>query len=111
MGQFDVFALPSRYEGLPYAPLEAMRAGTPVVLSDVAGNREVAADEAGVLVPAGDASALAHALLELLGDPARRAELGARGKRRVAEHFSAGAMGTALAALYDELCRLQVHQA
>lgn len=103
MGQFDVFVLPSRYEGLPYAPLEAMRAGTAVVLTDVAGNREVAAGGAAALVAPGDVDALASRILELLADPARRAELAARGRQHVAEHFRVETMGAALAALYDRL--------
>jgi glycosyltransferase involved in cell wall biosynthesis len=103
MGQFDVFALPSRYEGLPYAPLEAMREGTPVVLTDVPGNREVAADDAALLVPPGDVDAMASTILALLSDPARRAAQGARGHDVVAGHFRVEAMGAALAVLYDRL--------
>jgi glycosyltransferase involved in cell wall biosynthesis len=110
MDQFDVFALPSRYEGLPYAPLEAMRAGTPVVLTDVAGNREVAVDGAALLVPPGDVDAMASTVLELLADPLRRAALGARGRDHVATHFRVEAMGAALAAVYDRLSG-QVNQA
>src|SRR5207253_2530716 len=69
LGQLDVFVLASRFEGGPYAPLEAMRAGTPVVLSDVVGNRDVVEHRrSGLLVPPADAEALATAIAELLSD-------------------------------------------
>jgi glycosyltransferase involved in cell wall biosynthesis len=67
---FDVFALSSRNEGLPIALLEAMAAGVPSVATSVGGVPEViTGGREGLLVPYGDATALADALITMLGDP------------------------------------------
>jgi L-malate glycosyltransferase len=104
LGQLDVFALASRFEGGPYAPLEAMRAATPVVLTDVVGSRDAIIDGAsGRLVAPGRPAELGAAIAALLDDPAERQRLGAGGRARVAEHFDVRAMGAALDALYSDL--------
>lgn len=104
MGQFDVFVLTSRYEGAPYTTLEAMRAGVPVVLTDVVGNRDaIVPGESGELVPADDPDAVARAVLVLLGDPARSAALGAAGRDRMRRRFSSAAMASALDRVYREV--------
>jgi glycosyltransferase involved in cell wall biosynthesis len=89
-----VFALPSRWEGLPYSLLEAMAAGLPCVASDVNGSRDILACEppAGLLVPREDSSALAAALQRLLDDRALAARLAAAGPARVAAEFTLEAM-------------------
>ena len=71
----DVFVLCSTYEGLPHTVLEAMQAGTPVVVSDAGGNPEVVTDgSTGRIVPAGDWQTLATVLAQLLNDaPAAQA--------------------------------------
>lgn len=70
-----VFALCSRYEGLPLVLLEALAAGVPAVAMDCpAGPREILRDgEAGVLVPEGDEPAMQAAIAQLLLDPELRA--------------------------------------
>jgi len=104
LGELDVFALPSRFEGGPYAPLEAMRAGTPVVLSDAVGNRDVVeAGVSGMLVPVGDPAAMAAATVELLRDDALREAMGRAGSQRVRAHFDVRQMGQRLAELYAEV--------
>ncbi len=100
---FDVFALSSRYEGLPIALLEAMAAGRACVATAVGGVPEVIEDGAdGVLVAPGDPEALAGALAALLDDPARRARLGARAAAR-AEDFRLDAAVARIEAVYDRV--------
>lgn len=86
LGAATVFCLPSRWEGLGLAALEAMAAGAPVVATAVPGLRE-AVGPAGVLVPPEDPAALASALAALLTSPDRRAALAAAGSRRVEAQF------------------------
>ena len=103
LGQLDVFVLTSRFEGCPYAALEAMRAGTPVVLTDVVGNREVVADgRGGYLIPEDDGAAMTAVVLDLLVDDDRRLALGAEAREHV-RRFEVKEMGRAVAALYAEL--------
>jgi len=83
----SVLLMPSRYEGLGLVALEAMAAGVAVVAYDVTGLRDAVGD-AGVLVPAEDSEGLVAATRALLDDPARRAELAARGRERVAREHS-----------------------
>jgi len=103
LGQLDVFVLTSRFEGCPYSALEAMRAGTPAVLSDVVGNREVLVDGvSGHLVAEEDIEAMAAQVLDLLADDARRRAIGAAAQEHV-RRFEVRKMGSAVAALYGEL--------
>jgi glycosyltransferase involved in cell wall biosynthesis len=100
----DVFALPSRLEGLGVAALEAMARGRPVVASAVGGLAETVVSEAtGLLVPPEDPAALAAALARLIEDPTLARRLGAAGAKRVAEHFRAEQMVGAYEALYREI--------
>jgi glycosyltransferase involved in cell wall biosynthesis len=104
MAQFDAFVLLSRYEGGPYVPLEAMRAGVPVVLSDVVGNHDtVDQGVTGFLVPFGDAGAAATAVVRLLDDDDLRASVIAGATARLRQEFDVRLMGERLAALYAEL--------
>ena len=64
----DVFLLPSSSESFGLVALEAMACGTPVVATRVGGLQTVVTSESGVLVPPGDAEALAHAIESLLDD-------------------------------------------
>jgi glycosyltransferase involved in cell wall biosynthesis len=99
---FDVFALSSRFEGLPIALLEAMSTGLPCVATTVGGIPEVVTDDVdGVLVPAGDPAALATALVRLLGDPAHAGELARRAAVRAAE-FDLPAAVRHIERVYDE---------
>lgn len=100
----QVAVLASRWEGLPLVVLEAMRAGLPVVATDVGGIPEaVSHGETGLLVPPGDARALAAALARLLADPDLRARLGAAGRRRYEERFGHEAMVDRTLAVYREV--------
>ncbi len=76
MSAFDVFCLPSHYEGLPLALMEALALGLPVVATRVGGLAELVTDgRDAVLVPPRRPEQLAAALLALLRDPCRRAEM------------------------------------
>ena len=97
----DVFAMPSLFEGLPLAVLEAMFAGKPVVASAVGGIPEAIRDGVeGRLVPAGDVAALARALEELLIDPGKRVAFGAAGRLRAEAEFTISHMADAYERLY-----------
>ena len=93
----DVYVFPSRHEGFPVAPIEAMACALPVVAADAQGVRDVLA-ECGVVVKRGDPAALANALGELLDDGERRRELGRAARRRTEMHFSLQAVGSQLRA-------------
>lgn len=80
---------PIHSEGMSNSVLEGMAAGLPFVVTDVGGNAElVAAGQTGMVVPAGDADALADALVALANDPAGRAAMGAAARRRITDEFS-----------------------
>jgi glycosyltransferase involved in cell wall biosynthesis len=101
MSQFDVLVLTSRYEGLPYVALEAMRAGVPVVATDVVGTRDaVVHGVTGVLVPPDDAAAVADAARWMLTAPQTAASFGRAGASRVRDRFDVSAMAAALDDLY-----------
>jgi len=103
IGQLDVLVLPSLYEGCPYAPLEAMRAGVSVVLSDATGNRDVVDHgRTGLLFPPGDAASLAGAVSLLLSDAALRDRLTAAARERLAADFDITDMAAATGRLYAE---------
>lgn len=103
----DVFCLPSRWEGLSYALLEAGAAGLPLVSTEVNGSRDVIAPDGlpacGMVVPREDPAALAQALRVLLDDASHARDLGRIAARRVAECFSLDAMVDATLAVYEEL--------
>ena len=93
------FVLPSRWEGLPMVLLEALAAGRAVVVSDFASAREVLKDgQSGLVVPVGDAEALASALMRVHDDHALRARLESGGARAVLP-YAIGAHVDALLAL------------
>ncbi len=96
-----VFALFTRWEGFPISILEAMRAGLPVVASDVNGVREAVADGfTGFTVPAGDVAAFRHRLELLLRDATLRERMGAAGRRRFEREFTVGQMLQRVAEVY-----------
>jgi glycosyltransferase involved in cell wall biosynthesis len=98
----DVVVLPSAWEARSLTAQEALRAGVPLVAAAVGGLPDLVGDAA-VLVPAGDATALADALAGLLADPARRADLAARGRRRAAGWPDEAATAAGLVTVYREL--------
>ena len=103
LSTFDVFVLPSRFEGFPLVVLEAMLARLPVVATDVGSVGEAVADgETGLIVPPDDPAALTLALRTLLGDAPRREQFGEAGRRRALD-FTPARMAREFETLYDEL--------
>jgi glycosyltransferase involved in cell wall biosynthesis len=95
----DIYAKPSRNEGFPMTPIEAMACGLPVVASDAHGVIDILEGQelaGGIVVPRNDPAALAVALLRLIDDPAWSHELGARARRRVESRFSTELVGRML---------------
>ncbi|NJC70269.1 glycosyltransferase [Planosporangium thailandense] len=98
----DVFVLPSLSEGLPNAVMEAMAAGRPVVATDVGGTGELLRGR-GVLVPPGDAAALADGLERLLADPAYADALAAAAQDWIRANATLDNMINRHLAVYTEL--------
>lgn len=96
-----VIALPSRGEALPMILAEAMAAGRPFVSTPVGGISSIAA--AGLITPVDDAAALAHALVQLLADPAEAARLGALGQQMCSDWMAPAAIDKQLRRLYAKL--------
>jgi glycosyltransferase involved in cell wall biosynthesis len=85
----QVFLLISKWEGFPRSILEAMRAGLPVVASDVGGVREsVLEGTTGFVIPRGDTARLRECLRQLIASPQLRAGMGAAGRARYEEMFT-----------------------
>jgi glycosyltransferase involved in cell wall biosynthesis len=95
----DVYAFPSRHEGFPVAPIEAMACSLPVVAADAPGVADIFAggeDSGGLVVGRDDTAAFAQALGRILDDRTWRQELGQRARRRVEERFSLEVVGRQL---------------
>lgn len=104
----DVALAPSIYEPFGLVAVEAMACGTPVVVGDTGGLREIVAGGHGLTFPPQDAEQLADRLVGLLGDPAMTDRLVARGRRRIEERYDWAAVATATAA---QLARAAVEEA
>jgi glycosyltransferase involved in cell wall biosynthesis len=98
---FDVFALPSRYEGLPTAIVEAMECGIPVVATAVNAVADVVVPgQTGLLVPPQRPDLLAEAVRYLIDQPAVAAGMAVTARARLGERFGTPALRDALAAAY-----------
>ena len=93
-----------------FSPLklyESMACGVPVVASDVTGIREVVSEyRCGILFPAGDAAAIAHAAALVVGDPVGAREMGRRGRETVVARFSWQARAAERAQVVDDAIRV-----
>jgi len=99
----QIFVLSSRSEAFPYSVLEAMRAGLPVVSSEVGGIAEaVNVGETGMLVPAKDSGALSRSLRRLITNPTLRVQMGEAGRRRFIDLFTIDKMVDRTLGVYRE---------
>jgi glycosyltransferase involved in cell wall biosynthesis len=100
------FVLPSRYEGMSNALLEAMAAGMPCIATRVSGSEDIIIEnESGLLVPPEDPAALASALVTILTDHQRASSLGREARARVERWFDQRRVLDESIQLYSSLVR------
>lgn len=95
----DIYILPSRHEGFPVAPLEAMACSLPVIATDVPGMEEILAKQeqhGGIIIPKNDISALVQALYRLIDNDTLRYQLGKKARHRLENAFSLKVIGKQL---------------
>jgi glycosyltransferase involved in cell wall biosynthesis len=103
-----VFCFPSYREGLSKSLLEAAASGVALVTTDAPGCREVVQHERnGLLVPVGDAHALADAVLRLLQDAPLRARLGAAARADATAHYAESVIIAAQLVVYRRRCAVE----
>ena len=104
MAMADIVALPSYREGFPRVLVEAAAMGRPMVTTDTPGCRDVVDDGVnGLLVPVGDARALASAVEKLLASPDLRARMGKAARLKALDEFDERKVTQDIMAIYDEL--------
>ncbi|WP_256686337.1 glycosyltransferase family 4 protein [Halococcus qingdaonensis] len=90
---FDVFLMPSRFEGFPITVLECLHAGVPVVAYDVGGIAEAVTDgETGFVIPSGNQEAFVDRVEKLVADPKRRKAMSAHAETVAQSHYTAKRM-------------------
>ena len=99
----DLVALPSRYEGMSLAMLEAMATATGVVITDVAGAREAMGSDSGAIVPIEDAGSLSRAIVLRLLDPDLAAAEGRAGRARIEKQHAFERTASQMLSLYEEV--------
>ena len=105
---FDLFLLPSTWEGCPVSILEAMAMKKPVVATAVGGIPELVVDgQTGLLIPPHNPVAIAEAIVSLLKNPDGACKMGQAGRIRVEKHFTLLKMVGEIEAIYEELLNIQ----
>ena len=104
LAALDIFVLPSRWEGLSLALLEASSCGLPVVATDISGNRDAVIEGVdGMLFPMEDAAALAECLSVLISSPETRVRLGSAGREKILKSYRLDSRVKEMADLYSSL--------
>lgn len=105
----QIFALISNWEGLPISIIEAMRAGIPVIASDVGGVCEMIEDGVnGYLIPRGDSQLLANRIMQLISNTELRIQFGLKGRHRFDEDFTSNRMNDKILSLYETLMKNRI---
>lgn len=100
----QVFVLPSRWEGMPNALLEAMACGLPCVATRVSGNEDLlTSGNCGLLVPVGDLPGLAQALVTLLTQPELARSYGMAARERIEQQYTFHRVNQRLLDLYQAI--------
>ena len=106
LSRAQIGVLVSNWEGFPLSILEAMRAGLPMVATDVGGVAEAIDDgKTGYVVPQGQPAPLRDRIERLLSDPGLRAQLGINGRRRYEQHFTLDSLVSKTLAVYQDVLR------
>ncbi|HDI83811.1 MAG TPA: glycosyltransferase family 1 protein [candidate division WOR-3 bacterium] len=104
MKDFSIFFLPSRWEGLPLALLEAMSLGIPPVVSNIDGNAEVVQDgETGFLCPLDDVECYVEKLLYLIDHPLLRSKIGGNAEKVITKRYTMEKMLNGYRDIYKEV--------
>jgi glycosyltransferase involved in cell wall biosynthesis len=105
----DLLVMPSLFEGMPLALLEAMSGGVPIVATHVGGNAELIENEVhGRLVPPSDPPAMAQAIVDALANPEQRERWRTAARQRFESAFTAEQMASAVDAFYQRALRQSV---
>ena len=103
LAQVQIFALISNWEGLPCTIIEAMRAGLPVVASDVGGIKEIVIDsQTGYVIPRGDVAILREKLAYLIDNESARASMGISGRQKYDSELTFEHMYDKTLAVYEQ---------
>lgn len=108
LAQVQIYALISHWEGLPCTIIEAMRAGLPVVASDVGGVREIVIDgQTGYVIPPGDTQAVHHKLNYLIGNEQARISMGIMGRQKYESQLTFQSMYDQTLKVYQDVISLK----
>lgn len=106
LAKSHIFVLVSKWEGFPRSIIEAMRAGLPVIASDVGGCRESVVDgKTGFLIPRDDIDMLGQKLELLISKPELRTQMGEAGYKRFEEFFTFGKMRDKTVTVYEDILK------
>jgi glycosyltransferase involved in cell wall biosynthesis len=99
---FDILAISSLYEGMPYVLLEGLRAGLPIISTNVIGSKEAIEHHVNGLIVEATSQQIFAALYQLVQNPAMRLRMGVSSRER-AKYFGIERMAKATTELYEDL--------